>query len=147
VLAAGLVAITGAALVRPGGVDAHPLGNFTVNHYAGIELAGSRIYMRFVLDLAEIPTYQEGGHVRSPAYAAGVARELELRVDGTRARLVPVAHRVSSRPGAGASRRSASRRSTGRHSPGDPCRSPTTRSRAGSGGARSPSRRATAHGS
>ena len=101
VLAAGLVAITGAALVRPGGVDAHPLGNFTVNHYAGIELAGSRIYMRFVLDLAEIPTYQEGGHVRSPAYAAGVARELELRVDGTRARLVPVAHRVSSRPGAG----------------------------------------------
>jgi len=101
VLAAGLVAITGAALVRPGGVDAHPLGNFTVNHYAGIDLAGGRLYVRFVLDLAEIPTYQEGGRVRSPGYAADVARELELRVDGTRARLVPVAHRVSSRPGAG----------------------------------------------
>ena len=100
-LAAVVVAVAGASLVRAGGVDAHPLGNFTVNHYAGIDLAGGRLYVRFVLDLAEIPTYQEGGRVRSPGYAADVARELELRVDGTRARLVPVAHRVSSRPGAG----------------------------------------------
>jgi len=100
-LAAVVVAIAGAALGRPGGADAHPLGNFTVNHYAGIELAGSRLYVRFVLDLAEIPTYQEGGRVRARGYAAGIARDLDLRVDGTRARLVPVAHRVSSRPGAG----------------------------------------------
>jgi ABC-type nickel/cobalt efflux system permease component RcnA len=100
-LAAVVVAVAGASLVRAGGVDAHPLGNFTVNHYAGIDLAGGRLYVRFVLDLAEIPTYQEGGRVRSPGYAADVARELELRVDGTRARLVPVAHRVSSRAGAG----------------------------------------------
>ena len=100
-LAAVLVAVACAALGRPGGADAHPLGNFTVNHYSGIELAGSRVYVRFVLDLAEIPTYQEGGRVRARGYAAGVARELELRVDGTRARLVPLAHRVSSRPGAG----------------------------------------------
>ena len=94
-------AITAAALGRPDAADAHPLGNFTVNHYAGIELAGSRVYVRFVLDLAEIPTYQEGGRVRAPGYAAGVARELELRIDNTRVRLEPVAHRVSSRPGAG----------------------------------------------
>ena len=70
-LAAVLVAVTCAALGRPGGADAHPLGNFTVNHYAGIELAGSRVYVRFVLDLAEIPTYQEGGRVRARGYAAG----------------------------------------------------------------------------
>jgi len=100
-LAAVFVAIVAAALVRPGGADAHPLGNFTVNHYAGIELAGNRVYVRFVLDLAEVPTYQEGGRVRARGYAAGIARDLELRVDGTRAQLVPVAQRVSSRPGAG----------------------------------------------
>ena len=100
-LAAVVVAIVGAALGRPGGADAHPLGNFTVNHYAGIELAGSRVYVRVVLDLAEIPTYQEGGRVRARGYAAGIARDLELRVDGTRAQLVPAAQRVSSRPGAG----------------------------------------------
>jgi ABC-type nickel/cobalt efflux system permease component RcnA len=72
-----------------------------VNHYAGIELAGSRVYVRFVLDLAEIPTFQEGGRVRAPGYAAAVARELELRLDGERVVLTPLTHRVSSRPGAG----------------------------------------------
>ena len=100
-LAAVLLALVCAALGRPGGADAHPLGNFTVNHYAGVELAGSRVYVRFVLDLAEIPTFQEGDRVRAPGYAAAVVRELELRADGSRAGLVPVAHRVSSRPGAG----------------------------------------------
>ncbi len=100
-LAALVVAVAAAALERPGGADAHPLGNFTVNHYAGIELAGSRVYVRFVLDLAEIPTFQEGGRVRAPGYAAAVARELELRLDGERVVLTPLTHRVSSRPGAG----------------------------------------------
>jgi ABC-type nickel/cobalt efflux system permease component RcnA len=100
-LAALVVAVASAALGRPGGADAHPLGNFTVNHYAGIELAGSRVYVRFVLDLAEIPTFQEGGRVRAPGYAAAVARELELRLDGERVVLTPLTHRVSSRPGAG----------------------------------------------
>ena len=100
-LAALVVAVAAAALGRPGGADAHPLGNFTVNHYAGIELAGSRVYVRFVLDLAEIPTFQEGGRVRAPGYAAAVARELELRLDGERVVLTPLTHRVSSRAGAG----------------------------------------------
>ncbi|HET6684778.1 MAG TPA: sulfite exporter TauE/SafE family protein [Gaiella sp.] len=100
-LAALVAAVAAAALGQPGGADAHPLGDFTVNHYAGIELAGSRVYVRFVLDLAEIPAFQEGGRVRAPGYAAAVARELELRLDGTRVRLTPMTHRVSSRPGAG----------------------------------------------
>ena len=100
-LAALLLTLTCAVLARPGGADAHPLGNFTVNHYAGIELAGSRIYVRFVLDLAEIPTFQEGARVRAPGYAAAVSRDLELRVEGVQASLVPLGHRVSSRPGAG----------------------------------------------
>ena len=100
-LAGLLLALACGVLVRPGGAGAHPLGNFTVNHYAGLELAGSRVYVRFVLDLAEIPTFQEGARMRAPGYAAGIARELELRVDGTRAPLRLLAHRVSSRPGAG----------------------------------------------
>jgi nickel/cobalt exporter len=100
-LAALVAAVAVAALGRPGGAHAHPLGNFTVNHYAGIELAGSRVYVRFVLDLAEIPTFQEGGRVRAPGYAAAVARELELRIDGKRVVLTPLGHRVSSRKGAG----------------------------------------------
>lgn len=38
---------------------AHPLGNFTVNQYSRIEAGTSRISIRQVIDLAEIPTFQE----------------------------------------------------------------------------------------
>ncbi|GAC1695813.1 MAG: hypothetical protein NVS9B6_02030 [Candidatus Limnocylindrales bacterium] len=38
---------------------AHPLGNFTVNRYSRIEIGPDRITLRYVIDLAEIPTLQE----------------------------------------------------------------------------------------
>jgi len=37
---------------------AHPLGNFTINHLTKLSVHGSRIDVRYVLDMAEIPTYQ-----------------------------------------------------------------------------------------
>jgi len=89
------------ALALPTGAAAHPLGNFTVNHYGELDLSGSTVYVRFVLDLAEIPTYQVGDTVRAPGYASRVAKELDLEVDGRRAALVPVASRVREKPGAG----------------------------------------------
>ena len=99
-VAAVLLAWVGAALARPAPADAHPLGNFTVNHYAGVELAGSRIYVRFALDLAEIPTLQAGDAVRRAGFAESLTRQLELRIGGTRVPLVPVRHRVTEREGA-----------------------------------------------
>jgi nickel/cobalt transporter (NicO) family protein len=99
--AAALVATIGLVLAITGTANAHPLGNFTVNHYAGIELAGDRVYVRYVLDLAEIPTFQIGDEVRAPAFAARVAKQLELRVEGARVGLRPIAHRVVARKGAG----------------------------------------------
>jgi nickel/cobalt exporter len=38
---------------------AHPLGNFTINHYSRIELGANELRVRYVLDYAEIPTFQE----------------------------------------------------------------------------------------
>jgi DNA-binding transcriptional regulator YiaG len=38
---------------------AHPLGNFSVNHYSRIEVEKSKVKLRAVLDMAEIPTFQE----------------------------------------------------------------------------------------
>ena len=38
---------------------AHPLGNFTINHYAGIRVSRQSIAVDFVLDMAEIPAFQE----------------------------------------------------------------------------------------
>lgn len=96
-----LVGVVALVLATTGTASAHPLGNFTVNHYAGLELAGDRVYVRYVLDLAEIPTFQLGDEVRAHRFAATVARKLELRLDGTRVPLVPVAHRVLARDGAG----------------------------------------------
>src|SRR5580765_5291499 len=41
------------------GVTAHPLGNFSLNQYSLIEIRRSQIKLREVLDMAEIPTFQE----------------------------------------------------------------------------------------
>jgi hypothetical protein len=47
------------ALAAPATASAHPLGNFTVNRFSGIELSGNRVYVKYVLDMAEIPAFQE----------------------------------------------------------------------------------------
>ena len=39
--------------------QAHPLGNFTINHFARIEVGDRQVRLRFVVDMAEIPTFQE----------------------------------------------------------------------------------------
>src|SRR5215216_2393950 len=38
---------------------AHPLGNFTINHYAGLLVSSDAISIDYVLDMAEIPAFQE----------------------------------------------------------------------------------------
>src|SRR5437867_7690307 len=39
--------------------SAHPLGNFTINHYSRLELSTHEVRLRYILDYAEIPTFQE----------------------------------------------------------------------------------------
>lgn len=74
----------------PGRAAAHPLGNFTVNQYARIEIseAGPRIV--YVLDMAEIPTFQAlqtidangDGTVDDAETAAFLATELPAIMQG-----------------------------------------------------------------
>jgi len=52
----GLVAL---ALVLPAVAGAHPLGNFTVNRYAALRVEARVLSVRYVVDMAEIPAYQE----------------------------------------------------------------------------------------
>ena len=54
-----LVVATLASLLVPVAAQAHPLGNFTVNRYSRVELAGRQVDVLYVLDMAEIPTYRE----------------------------------------------------------------------------------------
>jgi ABC-type nickel/cobalt efflux system permease component RcnA len=39
-------------------LTAHPMGNFSVSHYTRIEVSGGGVEIRYVLDLAEIPSFQ-----------------------------------------------------------------------------------------
>jgi ABC-type nickel/cobalt efflux system permease component RcnA len=85
-----------AALFLPATAGAHPLGNFTINHFARVEVAGHRLYVRYVLDLAEIPTYQaQQQGVNAGAYARSIARGLHVTLDGRPTQLVPVRHALA----------------------------------------------------
>src|SRR5829696_8445735 len=74
-LAAALAAV--ALLVPAAAADAHPLGNFSVNHLAEISVSADRVDVRYLLDVAEIPTFQKTVH--GPGE---VARRLTLTVNG-----------------------------------------------------------------
>ena len=97
-------ALAGALLATgPAVVLAHPLGNFTINHYAGLTVTPETVDVDVVIDMAEIPTFQErlridadeDGHVSdveaaaaAPAACRGLAAELSLTIDDRRAGLV-----------------------------------------------------------
>ena len=98
IVLAGLAVL--AALVLPAAASAHPLGNFTINRFSRLEASGPRLYVLYVLDMAEIPTFQ-AGRIDPRAYARRIARNAELSVDGRRARLAPVAQALAHPPGAG----------------------------------------------
>jgi nickel/cobalt exporter len=89
-----------AALVVPVAASAHPLGNFTINRFSRIEVSGHRLYVVYVLDMAEIPTFQ-AGHIDARAYARRIAHGAELTVDGKPAQLVAGATALAHPVGAG----------------------------------------------
>ena len=91
-------ALAALALVVPA-ASAHPLGNFTINHYNGLRIGTTAVLVDHVTDFAEIPTFTErrgmdtdsDGAVsdsEASAYAAqkctALASELDLSVGGTR---------------------------------------------------------------
>jgi ABC-type nickel/cobalt efflux system permease component RcnA len=97
-----VVAAAGAFALVPS-ASAHPLGNFTINTFSRVEVSGHRVYVRYVLDLAEIPTFQarQAGGIDPAEYARRLAAGAHLRVDGHRSRLVPIAHALAFPEGAG----------------------------------------------
>lgn len=73
---------------------AHPLGNFSLNHLTVMSVSEDRVDLRYTLDQAEIPTFQERGlsaAVNLARKRAEITRGLELTVDGRRVglRLLP----------------------------------------------------------
>jgi nickel/cobalt exporter len=79
---------------------AHPMGNFSVSHYSRIEVQPQGVAIRYILDLAEIPTFQllqqwklEAGSPRPEleSRAAGQAQEWvkNLKIASNGRRLAP----------------------------------------------------------
>ena len=45
-------------LLAPATLPAHPMGNFSVSHFSRLQVTGGGVSLRYVLDLAEIPTFE-----------------------------------------------------------------------------------------
>jgi ABC-type nickel/cobalt efflux system permease component RcnA len=95
-----LITAAVAALALPALAAAHPLGNFTINRFSRVEVSGPRLYVRYVLDMAEIPTFQ-AGRIDTRAYAKRIAHNARLAVGGRPAALAPVRTALAHPRGAG----------------------------------------------
>ena len=58
-LALAATAAAAAVAVLAGPASAHPLGNFTINHYAEVRVGERQIQLDVVIDMAEIPAFTE----------------------------------------------------------------------------------------
>lgn len=80
-----LTAVLGTALAVPASpAQAHPLGDFTVNQYAGLHLTTTSVTIDYVLDLAELPTVAERARIETDGAAgtcARIASTARLRAD------------------------------------------------------------------
>jgi len=68
--------------------SAHPLGNFTVNRYSGIVVAPGRARIDYVLDMAEIPTFQERPRIDANGDGVESDPERQAYADTEAAKLV-----------------------------------------------------------
>ncbi|HJP89379.1 MAG TPA: hypothetical protein VJ850_10130 [Candidatus Limnocylindrales bacterium] len=109
-------AAVGLALLVPAIALAHPLGNFTINHFAAIRVAPDHVSLDVVIDRAEIPAFQEtqrldadgDGTLSTAELAAArvvecneLAAQLSLTVDGAALHPTLEAAGLSTPPGAG----------------------------------------------
>lgn len=98
----------------PRTADAHPLGDFTISHFSQLEFSSGGARLLYVLDVAEIPTFEvlrrydvEGDGILSPnekvAYFEQILPQLvpyiELTVAGQRLELRDVERAIDLLPG------------------------------------------------
>jgi nickel/cobalt transporter (NicO) family protein len=106
-----------ATAILPAVVSAHPLGNFSINHYNGISVTPETVVIDHVLDMSEIPTFSEraamdldrDGEVadaEATAWAAETcvrtAGALRVEQDGTRLAGSVASSAIAFAPGQGA---------------------------------------------
>jgi ABC-type nickel/cobalt efflux system permease component RcnA len=93
---------------------AHPMGNFSVNHYSKIKIGQRSIEIRYLIDMAEIPTFQEirqsnfSTKADDPSTSRYLYRQeqllkegISLESDGQAIKLDTTSHQVAFADGAG----------------------------------------------
>ena len=100
-----VAAVAALALLAAAAAHAHPLGNFSINHLTYVRISKDGIALRYILDQAEIPTFQERGEPRATILGHKrdeVLRNLTVTVGGRRVplRALPGAS-ISFPPGQG----------------------------------------------
>jgi ABC-type nickel/cobalt efflux system permease component RcnA len=82
---------------------AHPLGNFTINHYLGVVVGVDAVVIDYIVDLAEIPTFQERDldEADSSDRCDELAAGLEVTSDSAALELVSTASSIEFLPGQG----------------------------------------------
>ncbi len=70
-----VAAVSLAIVAWPALALAHPLGNFTINLYSGIQLTPHKVQIEYVVDMAEIPTFEEMANI--DVNGDGVATDAE----------------------------------------------------------------------
>jgi ABC-type nickel/cobalt efflux system permease component RcnA len=85
-LIVGLLALM--LLAFAGNGSAHPLGNFSISQYSALRIGATEIELRYLVDMAEIPTFQEiqesgiEPKAGDPSLEAYLTRKAELLRDG-----------------------------------------------------------------
>jgi nickel/cobalt transporter (NicO) family protein len=108
---AAVAALTGITVASAPAASAHPLGNFTVNYYSGIQVESHAVEIALVVDRAEIPTLQafpdakpgrqpEGGDDWRARQCAQLASAATLQIGGSRILLSVTSSRLELLAGA-----------------------------------------------
>jgi len=101
-------------LVAVNRASAHPLGNFSINQYSALSVGRDSIRLRYVIDMAEIPTFQElqasgvAPIANDPAAQRYLAKKVEtlsaglfLEINGRQLPLHEESKKINFPPGAG----------------------------------------------
>lgn len=80
-----LLIVVALGLGLAGPANAHPLGNFSINHLVSVRVSSHQAHLHYILDQAEIPTFQEreltDGDILGRKRAE-VVRGLTVSIDG-----------------------------------------------------------------
>ena len=109
-----LLLVAGLVVIAPRDVSAHPMGNFSISHYAAIHIERENIELHYFVDMAEISNVpgdsedwdcRSGGDASLAPYlaeeSAALSGGLFVEIDGKQVELRAADHSVLFTPGAG----------------------------------------------